>query len=133
MPDSEVDKKFAEDKRRSGLVLNDPSVLEAMESGAVKRYLPVKTNKDGEFYGDSLVNATQVLAISKYVQRLLAVAKTEILDGSIDCCPYYKNDSDNACLYCEYHTVCGFDEDLGDRRHYLKKLKPEEIWERFDS
>jgi ATP-dependent helicase/nuclease subunit B len=131
MPENEIEKKRVDDMRRSGLILNDPSVLEAMESGEAKRYLPVKLNKQGEMSGDSLVNATQVAAISKYVQRLLESAKDEILDGNIECRPYYRNDTDNACFYCEYHTVCGFDEDMGDRRHYVRKLNAEEIWEKL--
>jgi ATP-dependent helicase/nuclease subunit B len=128
-PEDELEKKRIDEMRRSGLVLDDPFVLEAMESGAVKRYLPVKTTKEGGFAGDSLVNTKQVMMISKHVQRLLSSAKEEILDGGIECKPYYKNEWDNACLYCEYHTVCGFDEDMGDRRRFFRKLKSEEIWE----
>jgi len=114
--------------RRDGLVLNDPIVLEAMENGDEKRYLPLKIAKDGAVTGDSLASAEQIGLLSGYVGNMLRNAEREILRGDINCSPYYKNDADNACLYCEYGAVCGFDEASGDKRRFLKKLDVNEVW-----
>jgi ATP-dependent helicase/nuclease subunit B len=124
----ELDKMRERELRRGGLVLNDPDVIEAMENGESKKYLPIKYTKDGVAAGDSLVSATQVALLSEHVANMLRGASLEILDGSIDCSPYYKNDADNACMYCEYHPVCGFDESLGDKRKFVRKLKTDEVW-----
>jgi len=129
----ELDKMRENELRRGGLVLNDPDVLEAMENGDEKKYLPVKYTKDGAVTGDSLVNAEQIALLSKHVDRMLRRAVSEILGGSIECSPYYKNATDNACLYCEYSTVCCFDEEAGDKRMFVPKMKTPEVWEAIHS
>ena len=118
--------------RRDGLILDDPAVIEAMENGGEKRYLPVKLTKESGVTGDSLVSGAQMGLLSKHVGNMLSAAASEILGGSIECRPYYKNENDNACLYCEYHSVCSFDEEAGDRRRFVRKMKPAEIWETLE-
>jgi len=100
-----------------------------MENGEDKKYLPVKLKKGGEASGSSLVDTGELKLLAEYVDNLLNRAAEEILDGSIECSPYYKNDNDNACLYCEYHPVCTFDEASGDRRSFARKIKPSDVWE----
>ena len=117
--------------RRGGLILHDPEVIEAMENSKEKKYLPVKTLKDGSLAGDSLADSAQFELLSKHVENMLLRASGSILSGSIECSPYYKNAGDNACLYCEYHAVCGFDEAAGDRRRYIQKLSAGEVWEQI--
>ena len=118
-------------RKRSGIILNDPAVVEAMEKGDVKKYLPVKIAKGGDAAGDSLVSQEQIELLSKHVEGMLRRAGEEIMNGGIQCSPYYKNDGDNACVYCEYGDVCGFDETSGDRRRFLRKLSAGEIWEKL--
>ena len=118
--------------RRSGLILNDPDVLEAMESGAEKDYLPVKTTKEGEIIGDSLISSKQIEVLSKHVSNMMQNAKEKIKSGDNECVPYYKSANDNACSYCEFHTVCGFDEETGDKRRVVSRKKPEDVWEAME-
>ena len=119
--------------RRSGLVLNDPTVVEAMEKGDVKKYLPVRKTKDGALVGESLAGPEQFAQLSAFVGSMLRRAAREIADGGIACSPYYKNAADNACLFCDYGDVCGFDETAGDRRRFLRKLSAGEVWETLAS
>ena len=113
--------------RRSGIVLDEPDVIEAMENGSEKKYLPVKLSKDG-MTGDSLVSQEQIAMLSEYVDYMLHRAVREILGGSIECRPYYKGAENNACSYCEYITVCAFDEDAGDKRRYIGKMGIDDAW-----
>jgi ATP-dependent helicase/nuclease subunit B len=126
--DEDIEKSREKELRRGGLVLRDPLVLDAMEAGEEKKYLPVKLTKEGAISGDSLVTTKQIEVLSEHVDRMLRGAAGEILEGGIECRPYYKSDKDNACLYCEYRSVCGFDEESGDRRRFIRKLKPAEAW-----
>jgi len=119
--------------KRGGLILNDPSVIEAMENGGEKRYLPVKRTKDGDFTGDSLIDSEQVGLLSGHISRMLGGAAAEILEGDVDCIPLYKSESDNACNYCDFHSVCAFDDEAGDKRRFVRKLKSAEIWETLRS
>jgi len=124
----EIEKKRADEMRRSGLILNDPSVLEAMESGEAKKYLPVRTKKDGSFTGNSLVSKDQIALLSKHVDNMMNNAKYNIKNGYNECNPYYKNENDNACVYCEFHSVCKFDESMGDKYQFIGKKSSEEVW-----
>ena len=130
--DDEIQKAREKELRRSGLVLDDPIVVEAMENGGVKRYLPVNITKSG-LTGDSLVNPEQVSALSEHVANMLSGAADEILGGNIDCYPYFRSEAKNACLYCDYKSVCAFDENNGDKRRYIRKMKAEEVWRRLGS
>ncbi|MDR2600154.1 MAG: PD-(D/E)XK nuclease family protein [Oscillospiraceae bacterium] len=126
--EEEVDKIRTKNMQRSGLVLDDVQIIDAMEDGENKKYLPIKTNKDGIYAGNSLVNKTQIEALEIYVDKMLNNAKTNILYGNNTCKPYYRSETNNACIYCEYHAICAFDEELGDRRKYVSKKKPDEVW-----
>jgi ATP-dependent helicase/nuclease subunit B len=131
--EEELEKQRERELRRGGLVLDDPDVIEAMENSGDKKYLPVKTSKDGAMSGESLVSTGQVEILSNHVNKMLRRASDDILSGGIECSPYYKSDNDNACLYCEYHAVCGFDESAGGRRRYVPAMKANEVWEAMRS
>ena len=130
--DEEIEKNRASKLRRSGLVLNDPYVLGAMENGGENKYLPIKVTSSG-VAGDSLVDEDQIALLSEYVEHMLSLAAEEILSGRIECNPYYKSKEKNACLYCEYHAICAFDENAGDKRRYYSKMKTSEVWEALGS
>jgi ATP-dependent helicase/nuclease subunit B len=131
--DEDIQKKRTNDMRRSGLVLNDPAVIDAMENGPYKDYLPVKTTKDGDFTGDSLVTAKQIELLSKHVGNMIKSARKSISNGVTECKPYYKSENDNACNYCDYHEICGFDEAIGDKHSYFSKKSNEEVWKDLET
>ena len=126
--DEEIKKMREKELRRKGLVLSDAAVIDLMENGEEKRYLPVKTAKDG-IKGDSLVSSEQIGMLADHVKHMLRRAADEIRSGRIDCNPYFASANDNACQYCEYGSVCAFDEDSGDRRKFVSKLKTSEVWD----
>ena len=129
--EEEIQKLRIAEKRRNGLVLNEPVVIEAMESGETKEFLPVKTAKDGSLTGDSLVSSEQLVLLENHVTKMMESAKENIQNGDTKCNPYYKSEVDNACNYCDYRAVCNFDEELGDKKNYINKMKPEEVWDKL--
>jgi len=131
--DEEVEKRRLSEMRRSGLILDNPIIIEAMETNENKRYIPVSTAKDGTFTGNSIVSKQKFKLLSKHVDSKINHAKNEILNGTNSCKPYYKNAGDNACAYCEYFAVCRFDELMGDKYSYSGKMKAEEIWGKLES
>ena len=128
--DAEILAEKARQLRRSGLVLNDEEVLQAMEHGRAPQYLPVKINRDGEYAGDALATAAQLGQLSDYVDRLLTDMARELRAGSIAADPWFKSESDNTCLYCEYFSACHFEGRPGDWRH-REKFKEPEFWDRI--
>ena len=129
----DIEKIRKGEMKRNGLVLNNPEILEAMEKGTVKEYLPVKTTKDGELTGSSLITPRQFELLSAHVDKMLHNAKENIQTGNNACIPYFKSDNDNACIYCDYHTICGFDEELGDKHKFIEKISDDDIWKLLEN
>jgi ATP-dependent helicase/nuclease subunit B len=119
----------AKKHRRSGLVLDDAAVLEAMERGADKQYLPVGGSRDR---GESTAAMERFAALQKHIDRLLLGIAASVRGGDIDTVPYYKNKTENACRFCDYQAACNFSEKDGDRRRYLKKLGTEDAWNKIE-
>ena len=122
LDDGEIASLKAKERRRSGIVLDDPAVIEAMEHGDDTRYIPV-TFKKGVPSGDALVSAEQLGCVSRYVELTLRDLARELRHGSIDADPYYRSQQENACLWCDYFDACYFDPNR-DRRNYATRLRP---------
>ena len=131
LSDEEILKEKAKALRRSGLLLDDEAVIRAMEHGEDGfRYLPVKLNKSGEPAGDALATAEQLGLLSAYVEQLLGDMAKELKRGSIAADPWYKSESESACVLCSYYDACHFDE-KNDKRRYKVTLKAPEFWEKL--
>jgi len=130
LTDQEILKEKAKGLRRSGLLLNDPAVLSAMEHGEPV-YIPVSLNRQGEYTGDALAGAEQLGHLSAYVDQLLQRMAREVRSGSIAADPWYKSESENTCLYCDYFDACHFDEKT-DGWRIRTNLKAPEFWDRID-
>ncbi len=120
--------------RRSGLVLDDAAVIEAMEPGEDKRFLPVKLSKQGGWTKSSqasLATLEQFGALSRYIDATLAELAEQLRSGSVRVDPWYKTGRDNACAFCDYRQACLFD-DSGDGWRLRTKLSPEEAWRRIE-
>ena len=126
--DEEIIRERAKRLQRSGLILDDSEVIEAMEHGETPRFLPVKFNKEGLAAGDALASAEQMGQLMRHVSETLKKLAAEQRRGSIDADPYYRSNQDSACLWCDYFGACHFEESK-DRRRFLSKLKPSEVWD----
>lgn len=113
--------------RRSGLLLDDPNILNAMEHSDTPIYLPIKYKKDGSISSHSLVTIEQLDMLHKFVDsKMLELADT-LKSGNIDAEPLYKSETDNACMFCPYESICRFD-DRHDLRRCPESIKPAEFW-----
>ena len=120
--------------RRSGLLLAEPQVLQAMEHEALTepRYLPLRVNKSGDLSG-SLASAAQLGKLGRYVDKLLRDIAGEIRDGVIDADPCCRTEEDSPCRYCDWAPACHFQDGRdGDRLHYILPVKPGEFWQEIE-
>lgn len=132
LSDEEILAEKAKTLTRSGLLLADGSVLNAMEHGEGGcRYLPVKFNKEGQIVSDSLATAEQLGKLSGYIEELLTGMARELKRGIISADPWYRTDTDGACTFCRYYDACHFDENT-DKRRYKASMKASEFWERLE-
>ena len=114
-------------KRRSGLVLDDPALIEAWEQGSDKQYIPVRVPS-----ADPLVNLEQMGMLRRHVEKSLQEMSDEIRSGSIRVSPSYVSESDNACRLCPYHSICRFEEgENGEFSCPTPRLSDEKVWERL--
>ena len=137
--DKEIAAALQKMLRRSGMVLNDPQVLEAMEHSALENpcYLPVavKRGKDGtaQITG-SLASSEQLGKLGKYVDYLLREISREVFAGNIDADPFARSPQDSACTYCEFASACHFADGAGsDHIEYIKKTGAEELYAHIDA
>ncbi|MBR1658806.1 MAG: PD-(D/E)XK nuclease family protein [Oscillospiraceae bacterium] len=128
-PESMLAEK-AKQHKRSGLLLDEAEVLDAMERGEEKRYLPVKLKK-GFPEGDALASAERFGLLSRHIDRTLRDMAKELKAGSIAADPWFRSQTENACRFCDYREACHFNE-KDDRLRYLTRLKAPEVWERLE-
>ncbi|MGN1001237.1 MAG: PD-(D/E)XK nuclease family protein [Oscillospiraceae bacterium] len=117
----------AKARRRSGLVLDNEQVLQAMEHGETPQYIPVSF-KGGAYSGDSLASLERLGELSRHIDGTLRALAGELRSGCIAADPYFRTQTENACRFCDYAGACHFDEG-SDRIRYMTRLGSAQVWE----
>lgn len=120
--------------RRSGLLLAEPAVLQAMEHDALRepRYLPLRVGRDGSVSG-SVASAARLGKLGQYVDKLLRQIAREVRDGNIDADPCCRGEDDSFCQYCDWADACHFQDGRdGDHLRYILPVRPDEFWEEIE-
>ena len=120
LTDEQIAAKQRKNHLRSGLLLNDAAVLEAMEAGEDYEFLPVAVKKRGSDVPDALADAQQLGMLAGHIDRTLQQLAAELGGGKIAAEPYYKSGQKNACVYCQYKEMCGFED--GQRGEHCRRL-----------
>ena len=132
----EIDEQIAKKLRMHGVVNSEPYVVGLLDGqmGDRSDVIPVERKKDGGFSARSSVLSSQELkTVSDYVSRKIAEIGREILDGRISLNPYEKG-NEEACSYCAYKKVCGFEPAMpGCSKNRLEELDKEEVLRRMDA
>ena len=136
--EAEIERAMHKELQRSGMVLNDPAVLHAMEHSALEApcYLPVrvKKSKDGETeITGSIATSAQLGKLGLYVEEQLRRMVRELASGNIDADPWARSEQDSACTYCEFAPACHFENGRGgDHIEYIRATGAEQLWEHVD-
>ena len=121
--------------RRSGMVLDEPEVLRAMEHSALEspRFLPLTLGRDGSVL-KGVATAAELGKLSKYVDKYLRDIARDLRRGRIDADPCGRSEQDNACTYCEFASACHFmDADSADHLELIRSTTPAEFWRHVES
>ena len=125
--EEEGERRRVEELRRSGLLLDDPALLEAWEHGEDKQYIPVKFRR-GVPTG-SVATAEQLGRLSAHIRRMLTEMARQLRRGSIAADPYYRSQQENACLNCDYFDACHFaDGENGESCRFQPRLSDGKVW-----
>lgn len=125
-----VEKRILKELKVNGLVEADEDVLTHLDP--TLETLPVTKNKDGSFRkGSSVADREQFQQLTRYVSGKISQIREEILAGKTEISPYQMEKKD-ACAYCPYGGICGFDQRIpGFSYRRLAKLDEKDIWEKI--
>ena len=115
LPSSEdtdnIEEKEQSEIKRSGLFLDDPEILKAMDKELAGRFIPVKLKKDGV----SFASETNIASLEKFGQLFSDITDTvtrigeEIKSGAADAKPktVFENGKNKPkCAYCDMYPIC---------------------------
>ena len=130
----EINAELRKVLRPTGIVNDDAEIIEKIDAspGTAKEVLPLSRKKDGSFAESSLLMSREnIELISDFAAKKLKELGGSILSGEIGMHPYSRKDRE-ACTYCPYGRVCGFDKKLpGCRKRTLPEEGREEIFEKM--
>lgn len=120
--------------RMNGVVNSDPAVVERLDRFLQdkSKVIPVEKKKDGSFSARSgVLSREELQVVSSYVDTKIREIGREILDGKIAANPYEKG-NEEACTYCAYKKVCGFDGSIpGYEKRQLEDLDKQTLMQRM--
>ena len=88
---------------RTGIVLEDPEIINAANPDDTQTYLPsVRRGKDGGFTGKGLCNAAFMAELETILHTAIRDTAAAMYSGCADRTP-----SDDACKYCRIKASCG--------------------------
>ena len=134
LTDEQINEQILAKLRMNGVVNSDPGVVERLDRYMQDKSLviPVEKKKDGSFSARSgVLSREEMQLISSYVDAKIRSIGREILDGKIAANPYEKG-NEEACTYCAYKKVCGFDGSIpGYEKRQLEDLDKQALMQRM--
>ena len=134
LTDEQINEQILAKLRMNGVVNSDPEVVERLDRYMQDKsvVIPVEKKKDGSFSARSgVLSREEMQLISSYVDAKIRSIGREILDGKIVANPYEKG-NEEACTYCAYKKVCGFDGSIpGYEKRQLEDLDKQALMQRM--
>ncbi len=130
----EINERLQRELRMTGIVSDNEAVIGLLDGQFSDKSLvvPVERKKDGSFSASSsVISREDYQVVSKFVNHKIKSFGKEILEGNIEVNPYQQG-LKNACTYCNYKNVCGFDERIpGFHNRDLPDIAEEELMQKM--
>ena len=121
----EIDALIGRKLSMNGVVNSAPDIIARLDGTMTDKsdIIPVERKKDGTFSArSSVLSEEELRTVSEYVNKKIVQIGRKILDGTISLNPYEKG-SEDACTYCAYKKVCGFEPSIpGCSKRKLEEL-----------
>ena len=134
LSDEQINEQILTKLRMNGVVNSDPEIVERLDCYMQDKsmVIPVEKKKDGSFSARSgILSREEMQLVSSYVDAKIRDIGREILDGKIAANPYEKG-NEEACTYCAYKKVCGFDGSIpGYEKRQLEDLDKQTLMQRM--
>lgn len=126
----EINERLQKELRMTGIVSDKPEVIGLLDKEFSDKSLivPVERKKDGSFSASSsVISKEDYQVVSDFVNRKIKETGKAILEGNIAINPCEQGNY-QACTYCDYKAVCGFDEKIpGYECRILPTLPDDEL------
>lgn len=94
---------------RTGILLDDPEIILAMDGTGSGKYLPVKFDKDGTLKkSKNLLPPEEFARLDRLVEAQLIRLAEDIFAGEMDIRPLKLGNYHDACQYCKLQSACRF-------------------------
>lgn len=134
LTDEELNAQIVSKLRMNGVVNGNPDIVDKLDSvmGDKSDVIPVERKKDGSFSARSgILSSEEFKLVSDYANEKIKSIGRQMLEGCISVNPYEKGTED-ACTYCAYRKVCGFDNSIpGFEKRKLEDMDKETIFNRM--
>lgn len=108
--DSKIEQLRNKALKMNGLILDSPEVITGMEADAKGIYIPAALNDSRK--ENSVVSLAQMGKIVKHIETLLISMAQTIKSGDISANP--ASGRYDACAWCPYSSVCGYERGKND-------------------
>ena len=129
MTPEEINARLLQELKMTGIVNESDEAVRLLDNEFTVKsdILPLERKKDGTFSAySSVISEEDMHTVSNYVNRKIRQLGRGILDGTISVNPYEQN-GNQACTYCVYTSVCGYDSRIeGYRMRRLPKLSADD-------
>ena len=134
MTPEQINAKLLQELKMTGIVNENDEAVRLLDREFTDKseILPLERKKDGSFSSaSSVIKEEDMRVVSSYVNRKIRELGSGILEGTITVNPYEQN-GNQACTYCAYKSVCGFDGRIeGYKMRKLPKMSREDALTRM--
>ncbi|MCH5261797.1 MAG: helicase-exonuclease AddAB subunit AddB [Lachnospiraceae bacterium] len=129
MTPEEINARLLQELKMTGIVNESDDAVRLLDNEFTVKsdILPLERKKDGTFSAySSVISEEDMYTVSNYVNQKIRQLGRSILDGTISVNPYEQN-GNQACTYCAYKSVCGYDSRIeGYRMRRLPKMSADD-------
>ena len=111
--------------RMNGLILDDPMVIRGMEAGARGIFIPVALKDGKPAKRDSVASLSELGVLTKHMESLVISMAETLRSGDVSRKP--AEGEYDACQWCPYLSVCGFEK--GEETRQIKKWDRDAVLE----
>lgn len=106
--EEEINTAKSEHYKMNGILLNDNTVLTAMDKQAEENAVYIKiSRKDGSSSIRNCFTKDAMERLHKYTEQMIKEAAIGLYSGDISAAPLIAGNEEGLCPFCEYYTICG--------------------------
>ena len=107
--EEEINRTVLKNGKMNGLLLDDTRVIKGMDCSGDSLFIPAKIDeKTGRVKGN-VISLSQLEALNKRIDGIISDMAISLHNGKIWANPVYGKKHDNTCEYCDYHSVCCYE------------------------